>query len=61
MAQSLNIGFYYNSPRFIRFNESEEIGFKPYTAFNKQAIQERQGLYKRLAEKIWGVETLDEV
>jgi hypothetical protein len=35
--------------------------FKPYSDFNKTAIQERQQLYQKLAEKIWSVDVFDEI
>jgi uncharacterized protein with ParB-like and HNH nuclease domain len=61
LAQSLQDGYYQNNPRFVRFNERLDMVFKPYSDFNKTAIQERQQLYQKLAEKIWSVDAFDEI
>jgi hypothetical protein len=61
LAQTLTEDFYQNNPRFERFNETLDNAFRPYAEFNKVAIQERQILYQRLAERIWGINVLEEV
>ena len=51
-----------NNPGFRRFNEKLYKGtdhkFKPYAVFDKDAILERQELYRQIAEKIWNPENL---
>ena len=62
LAQSLHEKAYENNPGFRRFNEKlyKETGhkFKPYTVFNKEAILERDELYRAIAKKIWDPENL---
>ena len=61
-AQSLHEKAYQNNPGFCRFNTRlyKDIGykFKPYSVFDKNAILERQELYRAIAKKIWDPETL---
>jgi uncharacterized protein with ParB-like and HNH nuclease domain len=59
LAKSLNKDCYINNPQFIRFYERDNLDFKPYSLFNKEALLERQELYEEIAKKIWGVEQLD--
>jgi len=42
------------------FIESENLQFKAYTNFDKQALLERQELYEEIAKKIWDVNRLEE-
>jgi hypothetical protein len=42
------------------FIESENLQFKAYTNFDKQALHERQELYEEIAKKIWDVNRLVE-
>jgi hypothetical protein len=42
------------------FIESENLQFKAYTIFDKQALLERQKLYEEIAKKIWDVNRLEE-
>ena len=60
LAKSLNNNCYINNPQFLRFNEKENLNFKPYSNFDKQALLERQDLYEELAKKIWSVDRLEE-
>lgn len=61
LAQSLHAGYYQHNPRFIRLNERLGLMFKPYSNFDKASILERQQLYQKLAERIWGVEVFEEI
>ena len=62
LAQSLHERTYQNNPGFCKFNEKlykeTDHKFKPYTVFDKNAILERQELYRAIAKKIWDPETL---
>ena len=59
LAKSLNKDCYLNNPQFIRFYERENLNFKPFSLFDKEALLERQELYEEVAKKIWGVEQLE--
>lgn len=59
LAQSLNEGCYEKNPNFITWYKSEGLNFKPHSEFKKADIEERTGLYKAIAEKIWSVDKLD--
>lgn len=59
LAKSLNKDCYLNNPQFIRFYERENLNFKPFSLFNKEALLERQELYEEVAKKIWGVDQLE--
>ena len=60
LAKSLNSDCYQNNPQFKRFCEAENLQFKAYAAFDKEALLERQELYEELAKKIWSINKLDE-
>lgn len=60
LAKSLNSDCYQKNPQFKRFFEAENLKFKPYMAFDKKALLERQELYEELSKKIWGINRLDE-
>lgn len=54
LARSLHPMAYENNPSFLRLCETYELPFKPYpSSFAKSAIDERQELYRALAEIIW--------
>jgi 2-hydroxy-3-keto-5-methylthiopentenyl-1-phosphate phosphatase len=59
LAKSLSSDCYLNNPQFKRFCERENLNFKEYSEFNKEALLERQELYEEISKKIWGVEQLD--
>jgi len=59
LAKSLSGDCYLNNPQFKRFYERENLNFKEYSEFNKEALLERQELYEEIAKKIWGIEQLD--
>ncbi len=60
LAKSLNKDCYLNNPQFKRFIEAENLQFRSYTLFNKEALHDRQELYEELAKKIWSIDNLDE-
>ncbi len=54
LARSLHPLAYQNNPSFGKLIEAYDLPFKPYPCtFTKADIDERQGLYRRLAEVIW--------
>lgn len=54
LARSLHPMAYENNPSFLRLSDTYGLPFKPYPSeFTKSAIDERQELYRQLAEIIW--------
>jgi Uncharacterized conserved protein len=58
LARSLNCLCYQNNPSFIKFITESTLPFKHYDHFDKKELDERQNLYKILAEKIWNLDNL---
>ena len=58
LAQSLHPNTYEHDPGFRRFRESSALPFRPYEHFRKEEMDERQALYKKLAERIWNSENI---
>src|SRR5262249_691355 len=56
LARSLNAKCYEHNPGFLRFVSSSGLPFKPYEYFKKAEIEERENLYRLLAERIWNPE-----
>ena len=57
LAQSLCKECYERNPNFI--NNNKGLTFKSYEEFGKKAIEERQELYKQIAEEIWDLSFFD--
>ena len=54
LAQSLHPKTYKNNPSFLRLREARGLAFRAYpSSFTKTDIDERQELYRDLAEIIW--------
>lgn len=53
LARSLNEEGYHNNPAFLTFVRQSGLPFRPYEHFTKQALVERQELYRQFAERIW--------
>ena len=54
LAQSLHPRAYENNPSFLRLREAQGLAFRAYpSSFTKAAVDERQALYRDLAEIIW--------
>lgn len=54
LARSLHPLAYVNNPTFHRLRETERLPFRAYPSdFTKSSIDERQELYKSLAEIVW--------
>ena len=58
LAQSLHEKAYDHNPGFRRFREETGIPFKAHAEFKKNDLDERQELYRRIAEQIWNPENL---
>lgn len=60
LARSLCEAGYINNPQFLRFIEGSALPFQPCTQFTSSVVREREALYRLLAERIWGVEVLEQ-
>ena len=58
LARSLHEEAYERNPGFKRFIEDSKLPFKSHNQFSKNDLNERQKLYKEIAEKIWDPERL---
>jgi len=61
LAQSLHAQAYERNPDFVTFIQSSGLPFRPHETFRKDDIITRAMLYKRLCEKIWSIDKLDEI
>ncbi|MER7547218.1 DUF262 domain-containing protein [Spirillospora sp. NPDC127506] len=60
LAKTLSPQCYQNNPSFIAYATSSGLPFKPYeNEFTKDALDERQDLYRRIAEQVWSPSRLD--
>ena len=46
------------NPGFLRFMDENDLAFKAHPHFKKQDLDERQELYRALAELIWSPERI---
>lgn len=53
LAQSLHEDAYERDPGFSQFVQASALPFKPHIEFRRCDLDERQDLYRRLAEQIW--------
>ena len=60
LARSLHENAYEHNPGFRRFVESTGLPFRPHSAFSKADLDERQELYRQLAERIWSPDRLEQ-
>jgi Protein of unknown function DUF262/Protein of unknown function (DUF1524) len=58
LAKSLHEQVYEHNPGFIRFKRESGLRFHAHCAFKKADLDERQQLYRALAERIWNPERL---
>jgi len=58
LAQSLHPKAYEHDPGFRRFREETGLAFKPHAEFKKTDLDDRQKLYRELAERIWSPENI---
>jgi hypothetical protein len=59
LARSLHENAYQHNPGFVRFIERTGLPFMPHRTFRKADIDERQRLYRQLAEQIWSLDRLE--
>jgi hypothetical protein len=60
LARSLHQSAYDHNPGFIRFVEQTGLPFHPLPVFTKTELDERQELYRLLAERIWSTSRLED-
>lgn len=58
LASSLSEKCYQHNPSFLAYVHESGLPFQPYAHFTKASIDERQELYRRIAEEIWSPERL---
>ncbi len=58
LARSLHERCYEHNPGFRQFLDKSGLGFKAHAQFNRADLDERQELYRRLAELIWNPDRL---
>jgi len=61
LVQSLHKDCYTKNPNFTNWYKSVSLPFKPHTEFKMADIEEREKLYKCIAEKIWSVNKFNEI
>lgn len=59
LARSLHPSSYDHNPGFDRYAGSSGITFKPHEHFKRADLDERQGLYREIAEEIWNPARLE--
>jgi hypothetical protein len=60
LACSLHEKAYDRNPGFSRFIRQSRLPFKPHNKFRKADLDERQELYRKLAEQIWSPDRLEQ-
>jgi len=60
LARSLHEAAYDHNPGFLRFVEQSALPFQPHATFTKAAVEDRQELYRLLAEQIWSPTRLED-
>ena len=58
LARSLHPQCYEHNPGFLQFVQSSGLPFHPHPEFQKADIEERNVLYRKLAERVWSPESL---
>jgi hypothetical protein len=58
VARSLHPDCYDHNPGFLRFVRESYLPFRPHVEFRKADLDERQVLYRRIAEQVWSPERL---
>ena len=53
LVRSLHEQAYKHNPGFNRFIEASGLLFKPHAEFKKADLDNRQELYRQLAERVW--------
>ncbi len=60
LARSLHPKCYERNPGFVRFVKESGLPFRPHEQFKREDLDERQHLYRLLAERIWSTERFEQ-
>ncbi|MGH2560723.1 MAG: GmrSD restriction endonuclease domain-containing protein [Thermomicrobiales bacterium] len=58
LARSLHPDCYNHNPGFLQFIARSGLPFRPHLEFKKADLEERQNLYREIAERIWDPDQL---
>jgi hypothetical protein len=61
LAKSLHPECYTHNPGFVGFVQRSGLPLKPHPHFKKADLEDRQALYRKLAEEVWSKQRLLEV
>ena len=61
LAQSLHKDCYIKNPNFIKWYKDNKLSFKPHDKYEKKDIEEREILYKEIANQIWSADSFDKL
>jgi hypothetical protein len=61
LARSLHPDSYSHNPGFLKYMAHSQLPFAPYNEFNRAQLDERQMLYRKLAEQVWSRDRLGDV
>lgn len=59
LARSLHPASYEHNPGFHRYVENAEAPFRPHEVFKRADLDQRQALYREIAEEIWNPARLE--
>ncbi len=59
LARSLHPGAYTHHPGFLAYAKRAGLPFRAIASFDKAALDERQDLYRRIAEEVWSPARLE--
>lgn len=59
LARSLHPGAYEHHPGFLSYARRSGLPFRAIASFDKAALDERQDLYRRVAEEVWSPTRLE--
>ena len=59
LARSLHPGSYDHNPGFIKYVQSTGVPFKPHEHFKRADLDQRQALYREIAEEVWNPARLE--
>lgn len=61
LARSLHPGSYDRNPGFLRYAERTGLPFQSHEQFKRADLDERQALYREIAEEVWSPARLEQV
>jgi len=61
LAKSLHNDCYKHNPGFLLFKENNQLSFNPCNIFKKSQLDERQELYRQIAELLWSPQRIERI